>query len=748
MLTPRLVDQTCRIFPPRQATKDGDGKRITEIGSPWRAEAKEAHGGHTKEGRVPLSDLAVPLFPCPQQRQGQPRRLQHLEGQRQGMTSQGGNPLNPRPQQLQVPGLNQSGTPLWERLRDCLPWWKKAGATTEVLELICQGVQADFPLPAFLSRQIREKPLVEIQSAQRILREYQQAGATKMIHASEAKHFVPYFILTKKEGDKVKERLISDCRELNQFFNPKKFRLEHMGQILPHLRKGWFCGKIDLKDAYFHLGLHQNLQSYVCMQVGEETWQFTGACFGISTLPQKFMMLMRVWERKWRKEGKRVFIYLDDILLLAPSRKTAKSQLGDMQADLENAGFKINVSKSTLEPTQSVKHLGQWINLKDGQLEIPPEKLKSVRKELGKIVTAKSMSCRKLSSILGQVRSFLVSAPFLRLLTDKLCKMVNLHTVWGWDHILSIPEEVRGQVVELKAFLQPGVGRAFPSKPTRELFSDSSTWAWGGLDSQSGRKIQDFWRARHVLHINQKELFAAVETVKALAKPKETVVLHVDNQVAFSYLNKWGGRKPYLNNILKPLLYWCREKKITLQVDWVPSADQLADKLTRERKDPGDYTLNVNVFQAILQFFKGKISPAVDMFCTPSNAKFPKFCCRYPHQGALLVDALKTSLVGLSEVYANPPWSIIPHWTHRLVQNPNVICLLVVPYWVSTSWWRQLMSIRKPKEKILLVPPRQGLFQNCWGEDMPPPRWPLACLIASGSYYNAKKFKFQTSTLT
>jgi tRNA nucleotidyltransferase/poly(A) polymerase len=266
---------------------------------------------------------------------------------------------------------------------------------------------------------------------QKILREYECAGATRQITPQEAKHFVPYFIISKKEGEKTKERLISDCRQLNLHFTPQKFRLEHMGNIFPYLRKGWFCGKIDLKDAYFHLKLHSSLEKHVCMQVGGETWQFQAACFGISSLPQKFMTLMRVWERKWRKEGKVVFIYLDDILLLAPSKKTAAQHLAEVKTDLLLAGFRLNLPKSCLEPTQEIKHLGQWINLKKGQLEIPQEKLKSLRKELGKVLTAQKMSCRKLSSIVGQVRSYLVSMPFLRILTDQLCKMVDLHTKWG-----------------------------------------------------------------------------------------------------------------------------------------------------------------------------------------------------------------------------------------------------------------------------------------------------------------------------
>lgn len=81
------------------------------------------------------------------------------------------------------------------------------------------------------------------------MRLYVLSGATKLIQPEEAKHLVPLFIIREQEGEKLKQRLISDCRELNQFFYPKKFRLEHLGQVFSTLKRGCFCGKLDLKDA-------------------------------------------------------------------------------------------------------------------------------------------------------------------------------------------------------------------------------------------------------------------------------------------------------------------------------------------------------------------------------------------------------------------------------------------------------------------------------------------------------------------
>ena len=95
-----------------------------------------------------------------------------------------------------------------------------------------------------------------------------------------------------------KLRLITDCRELNQYFIPKPFKLENWGEIFPFLRKGMWAAKIDLKHAYFHLGIAEELKPYICIQVEQKVFQFQAACFGMSTLPQHWQSVMKVFIKK------------------------------------------------------------------------------------------------------------------------------------------------------------------------------------------------------------------------------------------------------------------------------------------------------------------------------------------------------------------------------------------------------------------------------------------------------------------
>ena len=253
------------------------------------------------------------------------------------------------------------------------------------------------------------------------IQEYLDVGALKEISLQQAKHLIPWFVI--KKGEKL--RLITNCKELNNYLDPKPFRLENWQEIFPSLRKGMWAAKIDLKHAYFHLQLADSLRPYMCIQVQQKVFQFQAACFGLSTLPQQWQSVMKVFLKKWRKQGILTWVYLDDILLVGNSPQAVQKHLQILLQDLEASGMVVNQKKSQLVPTQQVEHLGFLVDLKKGLLQVPQEKMKNIRKELGKLLTHSEMSCRKMAAILGATRSFLMAMPFLRAFTDQLVQFVN-----------------------------------------------------------------------------------------------------------------------------------------------------------------------------------------------------------------------------------------------------------------------------------------------------------------------------------
>ena len=428
--------------------------------------------------------------------------------------------------------------PYFQRLRDRAQWWRQNTADPEVLRVIFQGVATPIPLPSKLSMAPCFRNSEETQWALETLEEYLTVGAIKEIPFLEAKHLIPWFVI--KKGEKL--RLITDCREINQFLPTKPFKLENWQEIFPSLRKGMWAAKIDLKHAYFHMGLADSLKEYMCINLGDRVFQFQAICFGMSPLPQLWQSIMKTFLKKWRKIGIQCWIYLDDILLVGNSPNSVSKHLSKMLQDLEDSGMVVNHKNSQLMPTQVIDHLGFSVDFKKGVLQVPQEKMKTVRKELGKILTHSDMSCRKMAAILGATRAFLMAVPVLRAFTDQLVQFVNQQNSHGWDQKVKIPSQLKQQVKEMHLLMEEWKGRTFQGKTTvRELHSDSSQEAWAGVDVTSGKMVQEFWRSRSILHINVKELEAAINTVQYLAKPKEHICLKEDNAVTYHYLLKNGG---------------------------------------------------------------------------------------------------------------------------------------------------------------------------------------------------------------
>ena len=144
----------------------------------------------------------------------------------------------------------------------------------------------------------------------------------------------------------------------------------------------------------------------------------------------------------------------------------------------------MNLKKCKLQPSQLVEHLGFQLNYQHGKLKMPTQKVKCLKKELGKFVTTTSMSKRQVAAILGQIRSNLVAMPFLRAFTGLLVQFLAEISAQSWDSKHIIPCSMKGQFKDIKSLLDNWSGRNFPQNPTCFLNSDSSSHGWGIRYSQ------------------------------------------------------------------------------------------------------------------------------------------------------------------------------------------------------------------------------------------------------------------------
>ena len=238
---------------------------------------------------------------------------------------------------------NDSHEPLFMRLRRRLHWWQ-VHATPQVVRVIRHGLPADwvFPPPH------RQFPHVarsqqEVQDALKLMEEYLGVHAVRL-RSGAVPNLLSWFVVYKP-----KPRFILNCIPVNRCLRPPPyFRLHNWSTIFPFLVKGHWAMKIDLKHAYFHLGLEPGLEDLLNFQIGSQVFQCRSACFGLHYLPFLWTQVMKTFTRRWRALGIVCFIYLDDILIFGLSKAYLNKMRPVVLRDLQDAGLVINFTKSLL----------------------------------------------------------------------------------------------------------------------------------------------------------------------------------------------------------------------------------------------------------------------------------------------------------------------------------------------------------------------------------------------------------------
>lgn len=116
--------------------------------------------------------------------------------------------------------------------------------------------------------------------------------------------------------------------------------------------------KLNLKDSYLSVPLYYHHRKFLAFCWRGQLWRFTSLLFGLSSAPFMFMKLMKPIVATLRKLGIRVILYLDAMLIMAPTSKELRKHLATALELLIALGFVINMKKSVTCPDQVMEFLG------------------------------------------------------------------------------------------------------------------------------------------------------------------------------------------------------------------------------------------------------------------------------------------------------------------------------------------------------------------------------------------------------
>ena len=123
------------------------------------------------------------------------------------------------------------------------------------------------------------------------------------------------------------------------------FKMENLQSVRFLLRLRDWMVKLDLKDATVPspiLHFHLSHQQFVRFGWKGRLYQFLCLAFGLSPAPRNFTKILKAVMVFVRKQGVRLIIYLDDILIIKESREGLSADLEMVRQILQDLGFIIN----------------------------------------------------------------------------------------------------------------------------------------------------------------------------------------------------------------------------------------------------------------------------------------------------------------------------------------------------------------------------------------------------------------------
>ena len=232
-----------------------------------------------------------------------------------------------------------------------------------------------------------------------------QKGAIEQVESLEPRSLVSrLFTVPKSNGQR---RPVINLRQLNKHVFNQKFRMESLGNIRSLLKQGGFMIKIDLQDAYMSVPVAPQSRSLLVFIFDGKIYRFKVMPFSLTSAPRTFTKLFKPILRLLRSQGMLLIIYLDDILLIAPTADLCLAQGKLLMKLLQDLGFLVNMNKSVLTPTQRIIFLAFLIDSVNMTINNNPNGKTISNNSKGQfIVGSKFGLCSKPVSVCGHVFSY------------------------------------------------------------------------------------------------------------------------------------------------------------------------------------------------------------------------------------------------------------------------------------------------------------------------------------------------------
>ena len=508
-------------------------------------------------------------------------------------------------------------------------------------------------------------------------------------------------------------RPVIDLSRLNRSVLVSRFHMETVASILQSLCLRDWMVSLDLQDAYLQVPVHPSSRHYMRSCMGDSVLQFHTLCFSLSTAPQVFMWVTAPVSAIMHRYGFRILRYLDDWLVLGSSFLDIVLARDFLLWLCQELGVRVNLSKSSLDPSQTLDYLG--MRLQTCPLKVFPtpkcvQKLSSLQLEF---VSCPQQPLTLWQQLLGVMSSLSSIIPGFRLRMRSLQLRLNTagrllpdSSSMSWDD--SCLEGVRYWSEE--SHLSVGLPLDLP-QPDLALYTDASDSGWGAFLQDN--HLSGLWScSRLTFSINHRELLAVFYRVQGFLPVLDgrSVSLFAHNTTALSIFRSKGGGGDSLHDSehCSPV----DPSPLQTPPDQTGSAyySRQAQCVSgfSESLLPGP-RLGVDLVSS------GLPGASTSMACDNRPLRDLDECLA---SGVLCSDGRSSvsrherhdAVVGWHAGACLPPFGLLHHVLSKVQQSRGLELTLVAPFWPQHPWFPDLLEILVAV--LVFLPQQRGLLRQ------------------------------------
>ena len=536
-------------------------------------------------------------------------------------------------------------------------------------------------------------------------------GSLRIVDPEEVAVLTPAFLV--QHPVTRKWRLVHDLRAVNVLMKNLPCDYDRVTDAL--LLKGSFAMKLDLLAAFRHVAVHESDRRYMAFAIGPVCFVWNALPFGSGQSPAAFVKALKPVVLMLRKEGLRLVVYCDDILVVADDHPSLVAAMARTLNALRSSGWYVALDKMFPYAMSTVPFLGMLVDFVVGSVRVSVAKAEKVRLLALALSSRRTVSYAMLAKI-GGVLAFCAQAAHL----CKLARLgINAATAEAATRH-SGAVAVKGALLEDLKFWVRHAKRlpSFQSKaraPGLMLVTDAAgppAWGWGAVGWRADRPAPDVeemfaqpkvdWLSSDGVVCAAGELDSAAPNPSSAAweleafvraiqrllikEPallcKTTVRWFSDSSAATAIVKAWRTKSAGTLRWLRVLFDLCELHDFDVEPVWVareagwqPIADWLS-RLSYRRKQ-AEYHLSLDQRCAAIEAL-GSLPRNFDAFASPlEEVIVTSFATRWPCPGAF-TDGLAAPWEH-KLVWAFPPFGELPAVWGKVRAAPCLDVVIVHP---------------------------------------------------------------------